>query len=113
MNEPLPVPTPLFHGMSPAHLGALPPAQPWLWTGYLAPGHITLLTSIWKCGKTTLIAALLSRMGAGGTLAGQAVAAGKAVIVSEESPQHWSTRATTFDFGTHVGFLCRPFTGLP
>ena len=38
---------------------------PWLWRGYLAPGNVTLLTSQWKAGKTTLMATLLARMGAG------------------------------------------------
>src|SRR5689334_10604184 len=30
------------------------PPMNWLWTGYLAPGQVTLLTSQWKSGKTTL-----------------------------------------------------------
>jgi hypothetical protein len=32
-----------------------PTDRPWLWHGYLAPGALTLLTSQWKSGKTTLI----------------------------------------------------------
>jgi hypothetical protein len=27
--------------------------MPWLWRGYLAPGQLILLTSLWKSGKTT------------------------------------------------------------
>src|SRR5438067_2210940 len=42
----------------------------WLWQGYLAPGNVTLLTSQWKTGKTTLLALLLDRMKSGGVLAG-------------------------------------------
>jgi hypothetical protein len=38
------------------------PAMPWLWHGYLAPGKVTLLTSEWKSGKTTLTAHLFARM---------------------------------------------------
>ena len=38
----------------------------WLWNGYVAPGKVTLLTSQWKSGKTTLVAVLLARMGRGG-----------------------------------------------
>src|SRR5207244_2463356 len=41
----------------------------WLWQGYLAPGNVTLLTSQWKAGKTTLLSILLDRMKTGGTLA--------------------------------------------
>jgi len=48
----------------------------WLWGGYLAPGNVTLLTGLWRAGKTTLIAALLARMQAGGSLAGLAVRPG-------------------------------------
>ena len=33
----------------------------WLWRGYLAHGFLTLLTSQWKTGKTTLLAVLLAR----------------------------------------------------
>ena len=43
----------------------------WLWTGYLHDGEITLLTSQWKTGKTTLIAGLLRQLGAGGEFLGQ------------------------------------------
>lgn len=85
----------------------------WLWHGYLASGSITLLTGQWKCGKTTLLAALLSRLGAGGVLAGFPVAAGRAVVVSEESPALWHQRGQRFGFGPHLSWLCRPFTAKP
>src|SRR5262249_58805029 len=61
-------------------------ALSWLWRGYLAPGNVTLLTGQWKCGKTTLLAALLSRLGTGGELAGLPLAAGKAVLVTGGAP---------------------------
>lgn len=86
---------------------------PWLWHGYLAPGNVTLLTSQWKSGKTTLVAVLLSRLKTGGSLAGLTVAPGKAVVVTEESPAHWQARARKLDFGRHVCWLCRPFRGKP
>ena len=85
----------------------------WLWQGFLAPGAVTLLTSQWKTGKSTLVSVLLSRMKAGGTLAGLAVASGKAVVVSEEGPEHWLRRSHQLDFGDHVGWFCRPFHGKP
>ena len=46
-------------------VGALFPPAHWLWDGYLMPGDITLLTSLWKTGKTTLLAGLLQSLGAG------------------------------------------------
>lgn len=88
-------------------------AGTWLWHGYLAPGNVTLLTGPWKCGKTTLLAALLGRLGAGGVLAGRPLAPGRAVVVSEESPAHWHERGRRFGFGPHLHWLCRPFPGKP
>ena len=43
----------------------------WLWHGYLAAGNVTLLTSQWKSGKTTLMSVLQSRLKTGGLLAGR------------------------------------------
>src|SRR4029079_12985905 len=53
----------------------------WVWHGDLAAGAVTLLTSRWKTGKTTLLSVLLARMREGGELAGSAVSAGRAVVV--------------------------------
>src|SRR4051794_30842090 len=43
----------------------------WLWDGYIAAGSISLLTSLWKSGKTTLVSLLLAQMSKGGTFAGR------------------------------------------
>jgi len=102
-----------FQELWPADLDRIAGPIPWLWTGYLARGSLTLLTSPWKAGKTTLTAALLARLAGGGLLAGQPVAPGNAVVVSEESQQQWAERARRFDFGSHVCFLCRPFRARP
>jgi hypothetical protein len=94
-------------------LTATNPQKAWLWHGYIAPGNITLLTSLWKSGKTTLISVLLARLKAGGQLAGLAVAPGRAVVVSEESAEDWSLRSARLDFGDHIGWFLRPFPGRP
>jgi len=85
----------------------------WLWHGYLAPGSVTVLTSQWKSGKTSLLAALVSRMAKGGTLAGLDVRRGRAVVISEESHLHWYQRSRILPFEDNVALLCRPFTGKP
>jgi hypothetical protein len=85
----------------------------WLWHGYLAAGAVTLLTSRWKAGKTTLLSVLLSRMGSGGELAGMQVAAGRGAVVSEEAPELWTDRGRRLGFGPHLSFMCRPFRGKP
>jgi hypothetical protein len=71
-----------------------PLARPhsWLWDGYLMRGGITVLTSQWKSGKTTLVSLLLSRLGAGGTFAGRPIQPGRAAVVSEEAMPLWEGR---------------------
>jgi hypothetical protein len=88
-------------------------AGDWLWDGYLAPGNLTLLTSLWKSGKSTLISVLLSRMKTGGTLAGRAVSAGRAVVISEEPADKWVERIRQVDLDGHVDWFCLPFAGTP
>lgn len=97
-----------FEPLNPAQLaGATPHALAWLWDGYLAPGKITTLISAPKTGKTTLVARLLARTTAGGQLAG------RAVVVSEESPDDWDARCRQLAIGPNVQFVCRPFKRRP
>jgi hypothetical protein len=88
-------------------------APGWLWHGYLGPGKITLLTSQWKSGKTTLVSLLLARMQQGGQLAGLSVAPGQAFVISEESPAHWQPRCRQLGIRDHLTLLCRPFATQP
>src|SRR5882724_7505717 len=94
-------------------LAAPPPTANWVWDGYLAAGKVTLLTSLWKAGKTTLLSVLLAKMTAGGQLAGRAVRAGRAVVVSEESPDFWAERGRRLGLAPDVPFLCQPFRAKP
>jgi hypothetical protein len=102
----------LLWGSASLQAGA-PTDKSWLWHGYLAPGALTLLTSQWKSGKTTLISVLLARLKTGGEFAGLPLAAGKAVVISEEPRQLWEIRGRRLDFADHVGWFCRPFPGKP
>jgi hypothetical protein len=83
---------------------------PWLWEGYLAPYHVTLLTSQWKSGKTTLVSVLLARRAAGGTFADRALKPGRTAVVCEETHDLWEQRRRTLDFGDGVAFLFQPFS---
>lgn len=85
----------------------------WTWHGFLGPGLMTLLTSQWKSGKTTLISLLLGQRARGGVLLGQNVTAGGAVIVSEESATLWDRRSARLGIADNVCFFCRPFRGKP
>jgi hypothetical protein len=103
---------PLRWGLAGLRSEAAPKLR-WLWHGYLAVGAVTLLTSQWKIGKTTLLSILLARMKAGGTLAGLPVKAGRAVVISEESSEQWLLRSRRLDLDGHIGWYCRPFRGRP
>ncbi len=85
----------------------------WLWHGFIAAGNLTLLTSQWKAGKTTLLSLLLSRRKQGGPLAGLAVKPGKTVVISEEPLSLWADRARRLDYCGQVCFLCQPFRTIP
>jgi len=103
---------PMFREMLPDELAVDSPKVDWLLEGYLAPGAVTLLTGSWKgAGKTTLVAVLLKHLQAGGRLAGQAVRAGKALVISEEPRLHWQLRQAKHHFGNNVRFICQPFQG--
>src|SRR5262249_37235662 len=70
------------------------PEEPiaWIWQGLIAPGNLTLMTSAWKSGKTTLLSVLLGSRVAGGSLGGLSVSPGKTLIVSEEPATLWAER---------------------
>ena len=86
---------------------------PWLWEGYLARGMITLMTSRWKTGKTTLLSVLLARLGGGGRLAEAAVTPGQVMFFTEEPPQLWQERHARLNFGRNVKWSSRPFKRRP
>lgn len=96
-------------------LDAQPAAElaPWLWHGYLMPGDVTLLTSQWKTGKTTLLTGLLRALGPGESFLGRAVRPGRAWVVSEESVAQWGERVRAKPVGPHARLLARPFRGRP
>ncbi|HVK13594.1 MAG TPA: AAA family ATPase [Gemmataceae bacterium] len=85
----------------------------WLWHGLLAPGKVTLFTSLWKSGKTTLLAHYLAHRRAGGEFLGLAVAPGGSLVVSEEPRDLWPERRRRLGLGSELGVLTRPFAGRP
>jgi len=87
--------------------------QDWVWHGFLAKRFVTLLTSQWKSGKTTLLSMLLGCRASGGDLAGLGVTAGKTAVVSEEPLSLWADRIDKYGFGGNVCFFPPPFIGAP
>ncbi len=85
----------------------------WLWHGLLAAGNVTLLTGLWKAGKTTLLSLLLARRQHGGSLAGLAVKPGKTVIVTEEHRSLWAERVRRLGLRDGICLFSRPFDSIP
>jgi hypothetical protein len=71
-----------------AELRATTPAEPaWLWSGYLAPGALTLLAAKPKAGKSTLAVAISEAAAAGArSFLGRPIGEGPVVYCSEETP---------------------------
>lgn len=88
------------------------PDPEWIWPGYLARGHVTILTGLWKSGKSTLISHLIRDLGRGGPLA--PVPLGESIlVVSEESDRHWARRARDLEMTNKVHVLAQPFARRP
>lgn len=85
----------------------------WLWHGYLARGSITLLTSLWKAGKTTLLSVLLSKMRTGGMFVNRMLKPCRAAIVTEEPAELWRERDANLNLRANVRFYFQPFDSLP
>jgi hypothetical protein len=85
----------------------------WIWDGLLARRNITLLTSRWKSGKTTLVAGLLRALAEGTEFLGLPCVTSRAIVVSEELPEHWQSRQDTMSIGPHAELVSRPFMGRP
>ena len=88
-------------------------AERWLWHGILSPGMITAFTSRGQSGKTTLASILLARLQTGGTLAGLPLAAGTAIVATNEFRVTWDERCRRLGVGPNVRFLIQPFYGMP
>jgi hypothetical protein len=85
----------------------------WLWHGLIARRNLTLLTSQWKAGKTTLITGLLQHFAAADTFLGRAVTPAKVLVVSEESRETWADRLQRMPVGPHARLQSRPFQRRP
>lgn len=85
----------------------------WLWHGYLRPGAVTLLTSQWKTGKTTLIVGLLRALGPGTPFLDRPTCPAKAWVLAEEDEDQWYDRDAAHLIGEHVEILPDPFAARP
>jgi len=84
-----------------------------IWNQIMYASDISLLTSQWKTGKTTLLAGLLQAFDEGKPFLGRDTRPTKTWIVSEESPIHWAERMKLMPVGPHAKLLARPFAARP
>jgi AAA domain len=102
-----------FDSVDTEHLDAAAEPRQWIWDGLLARGQVTLFTSMWKAGKTTLLSHLLAQRKEAGVLVGRPVSVGGSAIVSEEPASLWRDRHVKLGFGPGNRFFCRPFATAP
>ena len=80
----------------------------WIWHGFIARGHITLLSALWKAGKTTLLAELFRSMQSQTGLAGQNTQNCSVLLLSEERETQWVHRRDEKKLDLSVHLLCNP-----
>lgn len=78
----------------------------WLWQGYIARGAITLLTGLWKSGKTTLMSNFLRDLYRGVGLVGVPMNA-PTIYLSEESKGLWRNRRDALALPPAIKFVIR------
>lgn len=99
----------VFAGILPSPLASfkVQAGTRWVWDGYIPRGGTALLTSPWKLGKSTLLAALLAQMGAdGGDLNGR-VSPARVLLLSEETQDTWARRRERFGIRAPIHAVCR------
>ena len=90
-----------------------PDDERWVWKGILAYGSATLLSALWKAGKSTLLSFLLKKLEGGGEFCGLDTAACPVLYVTEEAEDLWADRRDEIGLGDHVRFQVRPFKSRP
>jgi len=96
-----------------SELSAPDRADDWIWEGYLPRGAITLLSALWKVGKTTLLSHLLRACGHGGEFLGKPLKTSKVLYISEEGERHWVRRRDALSLNDNIGFYLQPFPTRP
>ena len=88
-------------------------ATEWLWRGYIPQRGMTLMSALWKVGKTTLLSHMVKAFGEGGELLGLAIKPCKVLYVTEEMERHWSRRRQELGLTDAASFYIRPFQTKP
>lgn len=68
----------------------------WVWEDYIARGYVTLLSALYKAGKSTLLRCLLSAMQNEEEFAGRPTKKTKILIITEEAEGEWAEKREDF-----------------
>lgn len=87
----------------------------WIWENYLAKRHITLLSALWKAGKSTLLRCLLKSMQKQEEFAGQPTFNKNVLVITEEPEEDWVEKRELFDLDNveNVYIWSRPLRTKP
>lgn len=111
-GEPAPADGRIFLWMS--ELRHRPKSDKWILDGYLSRGGVTLLSAIWKAGKSTWLSHLVKAFGDGSAeYCGRAIKQGKVLYVTEEDQETWAERRDELGLRDNAAVICRPFNGRP
>ncbi len=102
----------------PLAFGAIPPTsttpQQWVLEGMLGRGIVTMMTSLWKAGKTTFVGNVVRAMHSGQTeFIGLPLRSVPTLIITEEILSLWADRLQELPRNVPVYFASRPFLGRP
>jgi hypothetical protein len=98
---------------SASEVGRDAPDLDYVWSGVIALRHITLLSALMKCGKSTLLAFLLRSLERGDNFLGMRTRPANVLYVTEESEVIWKGRINEVGIADHVRFVNQPFVGRP
>ncbi|HZE87642.1 MAG TPA: AAA family ATPase [Methylomirabilota bacterium] len=80
----------------------------WIWEGFLARGHKTLISALFKAGKSTWIGLLLKAIEHGTEFLGLRTIPCNILIFTEESEYQWVTRRDELNLQSQIYILSNP-----
>lgn len=80
----------------------------WVWEGFIALGHITLLAALFKAGKSTFIGQLLKALEKGTEFLGRRTIPCSVLILTEESKTQWVERRDELGLQTSPSIYILP-----
>lgn len=87
----------------------------WIWENYIAKGHSTLLSALWKAGKSTLLRHLFVTIHNQSEFAGQPTFKSRILVISEENEAEWLSQKEELEAEEidHVFIWSRPIRVKP